>query len=580
MKALNRSIALALSIIMLLSVSIAVHAAEYIPQHTEEAETLYELGLFKGMGSNADGTPIFALEQKATRIQGLVMLIRLLGKEADALAYTGACPFTDVPAWAERYAAYAYGNGITNGTSVNTFSSDAPLLGKAYVTFVLRALGYNDTAGDFSYNEALVLGEELGLIGAGECTGDIYRDDCAIISYRAVKTKMKGADTTLMGKLIADGVLTDEMVKSSGVLEETIAVKLRDGFLYANDIAALIPDAYYVFAGGYGSNWSYSSIDWNTDEVRMTILLNAFRDYVTGKSSTLPEPAITPKMNRNFSVTKYHATGFVKVINKECQLIAYAVFPPRYSDDTIFLTTCQVGGKDVLDQIRSSKKNIPQYSVTDLRCKEYVTTIHSDGTADISEYIYFNESKLPNNLMQEAVYYSQGAKPSASTYVDSLLDYQKYAVEDGTYDSNFHKFAEKRSSLHLGRVSGEYYFYLYNANKELIAVVKDTNNSNVIETIEEETANPSTSYTSTPRSDEQVKETIEQFVAGYKNSAAYNPNTYAGIHADEQLDTIKNNPDSNKTLSSCIEYYRDGSLTDQSFIHLLERWILAGGCKQ
>ena len=93
-----------------------------------------------------------------------------------------------------------------------------------------------------------------------------------------------------------------------------------------------------------------------------------------------------------------------------------------------------------------------------------------------------------------------------------------------------------------------------------------------------ETTNSST-YTPTPRSDEQVKETLEEFVAGYKDSAAYNPHTYAGQHADEHLETIKNAPNSNETLRMCIEYYKDGSLTEQGFIHLLERWIYAGGCK-
>lgn len=160
----------------------------------------------------------------------------------------------------------------------------------------------------------------------------------------------------------------------------------------------------------------------------------------------------------------------------------------------------------------------------------------------------------------------------------NAVEYQKYAVEDGTYESNFFEITEKRTGAHLGSVTGEYYFYFYNAKRKLIGVVKDANNGGTIETNVKEPTD--TSYTPTPRSDEQVKETLEQFVAGYKESAVYNPNTYAGIHADEQLDTIKNNPDSNKTLSACIEYYRDGSLTEEGFVRLLESWILAGGCKK
>ena len=41
----------------------------------DAAQTLYELGLFRGTGTNADGTPIFALEQTPTRNQAVIMLV-------------------------------------------------------------------------------------------------------------------------------------------------------------------------------------------------------------------------------------------------------------------------------------------------------------------------------------------------------------------------------------------------------------------------------------------------------------------------------------------------------------------------
>ena len=49
------------------------------------AEELYDLGLFKGTG-NVGGKPVFELERTMTREEALVMLIRLLGKEKEALA--------------------------------------------------------------------------------------------------------------------------------------------------------------------------------------------------------------------------------------------------------------------------------------------------------------------------------------------------------------------------------------------------------------------------------------------------------------------------------------------------------------
>ena len=55
------------------------------------------------------------------------MLVRLLGKEEEALAGNWDLPFTDVSktSAAYPYIGYAYANGLTNGTSATTFEEDA-----------------------------------------------------------------------------------------------------------------------------------------------------------------------------------------------------------------------------------------------------------------------------------------------------------------------------------------------------------------------------------------------------------------------------------------------------------------------
>ena len=84
---MKKLVALILTMILTLSLATPAMAAP-APKYTAEAQTLYELGLFKGTGTNADGTPVFALERTASRMQALIMLIRLLGLEDEALATT------------------------------------------------------------------------------------------------------------------------------------------------------------------------------------------------------------------------------------------------------------------------------------------------------------------------------------------------------------------------------------------------------------------------------------------------------------------------------------------------------------
>lgn len=137
------------------------------------ADTLYILELFKGTGTDSKGKPIYDLDVKPTRQVAITMLVRLLGKEKEALSGNWKHPFTDVDPWANPYVGYAYTKGFTMGVSKTNFGSKDLANANQYLTFVLRALGYNDTAGDFTWNNPTVLSEKIGL------TMSEYKDNSA-----------------------------------------------------------------------------------------------------------------------------------------------------------------------------------------------------------------------------------------------------------------------------------------------------------------------------------------------------------------------------------------------------------------
>ncbi len=186
-----------------------VYASDYDPY----ADALYSLGLFKGTGTNADGTPIYSLDKNATRVESLVMLIRLLGEENAALSSTASHPFTDVPNghWSYSYVAYAYSKGYTQGTSSSTFSPNAVASANMYLTYLLRALKYDDSAGDFSYADSINKAVSIGLIpnkSYSDGSAAFKRDDCAYTSFLALGTKMKNDSKTLAENLEGKGVFT------------------------------------------------------------------------------------------------------------------------------------------------------------------------------------------------------------------------------------------------------------------------------------------------------------------------------------------------------------------------------------
>ena len=185
------------------------------PESTDRADKLASLNLFQGTG---DG---YQLDNIPTRMQGLVMLIRLLGLEEEALACTDTSPFTDLT-WGKEYAAYAYATGLTKGTSATTFTPNGSLNAKSYVTFLLRALGYDDGAGDFSWNDALPFSAEIGLMTADAAdtleTVTLNRGDMVDLSYAALTCELKGGRQTLAEKLEDAGVFTAAQGREAGVL--------------------------------------------------------------------------------------------------------------------------------------------------------------------------------------------------------------------------------------------------------------------------------------------------------------------------------------------------------------------------
>ena len=61
----------------------------------EAAQSLYEMGLFRGTGTEADGSPRFDLDRTLTRHEAAVMLVRLLGREQDARQWLASVEHTE-----------------------------------------------------------------------------------------------------------------------------------------------------------------------------------------------------------------------------------------------------------------------------------------------------------------------------------------------------------------------------------------------------------------------------------------------------------------------------------------------------
>ncbi len=192
------------------------------------AVKLKEIGVFKGTSGG------FELNREPTRLEGLIMLIRLLGREADALAVdTSTSVYSDVPQWAVAYTNYAYTTGLTGGIGSNKFGSDQKLDARSYVTFILRALGYDDKKGDFTWENAVFAAQSIGLFDNPmqlELNNHTFlRAHIAELSYSALGMKVKGEEYTLIEKHINEDIIDRSLAEKLGfTIPEIVPVDPAD----------------------------------------------------------------------------------------------------------------------------------------------------------------------------------------------------------------------------------------------------------------------------------------------------------------------------------------------------------------
>lgn len=187
-------------------------AFSYKQQNVDMAFALSQMNLLAGTGSG------FKLDRKAMRSEGLVMMLNFMGLAKEASKATGSIPFTDVHEWMKPYVVYAYKNGLTAGTSSTKFSPDALMSANEYVTFLLRAIGYQDGGKDFTWDTAVTKAKNLGIYTAGEYTyltaSPFVRDKMVYASFYMLNAQTKSSGK-LLDLLISQNVTTREQAEAA-----------------------------------------------------------------------------------------------------------------------------------------------------------------------------------------------------------------------------------------------------------------------------------------------------------------------------------------------------------------------------
>ena len=194
------------------------------PDYNAMAAALKSLHLFKGTFTGCGSG--YDLEAAPTRLQALIMFIRVLGEEDQALAWSGTTPFRDIEkgSQAERYVGYAYEKGYTNGYTATSFRSAGAVKAYQYTEFVLRAMGYS-SASNTDLASTLIRAVSAGVLTMGEAAqlqADTFlRAELVYISYYALEAELPSGEETLADRLVDLDVFTRSEWRSARELVST-----------------------------------------------------------------------------------------------------------------------------------------------------------------------------------------------------------------------------------------------------------------------------------------------------------------------------------------------------------------------
>ncbi|MDO4315104.1 MAG: hypothetical protein Q4C45_04950, partial [Oscillospiraceae bacterium] len=202
--------------LILTTMILTVMSSAYTAEQKNAADALNHLGLFLGTGT-AKG---YDLDANLNRNQGVILLVRMLGKEDAAKSGEYQHTFVDVPAGASGYVGYAYSQRIVNGYTATKFGGSDTMSDTMFLALTLRALGYSDSGEtpDFQYQESRKMAKSLGLVADAEQDLNFTRGDAVEVFWKALHTSLKGQTATLADRLLEQGVVTkEELTKAADI---------------------------------------------------------------------------------------------------------------------------------------------------------------------------------------------------------------------------------------------------------------------------------------------------------------------------------------------------------------------------
>ncbi|MCL2044977.1 MAG: S1C family serine protease [Oscillospiraceae bacterium] len=462
------------------------------------ANDLKTLGLFRGV-SDTD----FDLNRAPSRIEALVMLIRVLGKEAEALSSSNPHPFTDVAGWADPYVGYAYANNLTNGISETQFGTGRASAAM-FLTFVLRALDYDDTNGaDFTWSHPYTLAKTIGILPDFIDINNFWRADVVVISYASLAVTLKNSNQTLAQRLIDAAVFTKEtfdLVYRSDAINNYVPMGPVE--LNAEEIYALCsPAVFHIDVFDADDLLYYSGSGFFIDSSGIAVTTYYVLESGQYAKITLSDTGEEYNVVGYFDYDEYEDWAIIKVDGSGFPSLKIGDFASVVSASSAFVIDGSIRGQNTISQGIISNPNINDGWMSYIQYTAPIPS-ESNGGALINKYgevIGITQSRygyleslnmaipipLINNYNSNTIYalsqlpplYSSGGSYTRTIDTSNSVDFSSYGEEVLVTDQTVYKFTPNQDGVWIFVTSengnDDPVLYLYNANGNLIAVNDD-----------------------------------------------------------------------------------------------------------
>ncbi len=194
------------------------YAADRASKIQNAANTLYNLGLIQGSGTNADGTPNLNLGATFTRGEGAAILTNIMGGNQAALREEYPNPYTDDLGWAKPFILYATANDLVSGTGSGEFNSTAAMDIRQFLVMVLRMTGYWEKA-NCTWEQSPAYAISCGVDVPKDWKSASYtRGDAILACYSALDLLVGEEDnlTTFRYTLEKKGVIPSDRILDTG----------------------------------------------------------------------------------------------------------------------------------------------------------------------------------------------------------------------------------------------------------------------------------------------------------------------------------------------------------------------------